>query len=424
MHTTRSTLLATLIVAGLGHAAFAQPNDAVPPDAVPPAEPVRAEPGPVAPPAPVTVAPHAHPPAEEFDLASVGLDATTTFDDKLNIYGFVDFTYTALHFRRASPLFSDARSFAVGNLNIYLSKNLTRTWRTLAEVRLMFAPDPANLYRPVEWGGVRIERVYLEYDLHPKLTIRAGRFLSPYGIWNIDHGSPTIIGTMRPYVIGEQFIPEHQTGIELFGSHYIDEYRIDYHATVSNGRSPAEATQDPDGQLAFGGRLALTAPWAGTVTLGMSAYRGRASSLATTYGGDPPIASDEVAYAADVVWKHGGFIAQGEILIRDREFLVGKRPRRGSGFLPNGRDLGMYALAGYRFDAAWQVMPFAMVEHYRPNEVTLFEQVKAGSAGLNFRPAPAIVLKAMATMADTTGTGTVGALGRIYYVTGQAAWVF
>jgi hypothetical protein len=443
MHITRSTLLGALFVAGLGHAASAQPTEEVPPAEPVPVEPAPVEPAPAEPDPPVAApvaAPVVAAPVEEFDLGAIGLDATTAFDDKLNIYGFVDFTYAALHVPRPNPIFSDTRSFGVGNLNLYLSKNLTRKWRTLAEVRMLFAPngstnpdgtvtntttkDPGNGYRPIEWGGIRIERVYLEYDLHPKLTVRAGRFLSPYGIWNIDHGSPTIIPTLRPYVIGEQFIPEHQTGIELFGSHYLDEYRIDYHATVSNGRSPAEATQDPDRKLAFGGRLAFTAPLAGTLTLGVSAYRGRASSLPTTIGADPEVVSDEVAYAADAVWNHGGFLAQGEIMVREREFLVGKRKGRAGGFLPNGRDFGWYVLAGYRFDAAWQVMPFAMVEYYRPLEGILFEVARQGSVGLNFRPAPTIVLKAMATMVDTTGAGSVGSLDRLHIYTGQAAWVF
>ena len=439
MHITRSTLLATLLVAGLGHASSAQPAEEVPPAESVPAEPESAEPEPV--PAPVTSpAPVVAAPVEEFDLASVGLDATTAFDDKLNIYGFADFTYTAVYFPRPNPLVGNTRNFAVGNFNVYLSKHLTRKWRTLAEVRLLFAPnggmnddgtitnttttDPANTFRPIEWGGIRIERVYLEYDLHPKLTVRAGHFLTPYGIWNIDHGSPAIIPTMRPYVIGEQFIPEHQTGLELFGSHYLDEYRLDYHATVSNGRSPTEATQDPDMKLAFGGRLALTAPWAGSLALGVSAYRGRSTSLPAVALAPPAVSFDEVAYAADAVWKHDSLIVQGEAMVRDRRFLAGQRPAKSGGFLPNGRDVGAYGLAGYRFDAVWQVMPFAMFEYYRPLERVFFEKMRVGSVGLNFRPAPTIVLKAMATMGDTTGIGTYGELHRVFFFTGQAAWVF
>ena len=49
-------------------------------------------------------------------------------------------------------------------------------------------------------------------------------------------------------------------------------------------------------KLAFGGRLALTAPlFAGTLDLGVSAYRGRYTSLATTVLAPPAVSFDDVA---------------------------------------------------------------------------------------------------------------------------------
>lgn len=428
-----------MFVVGFVRAAAAHPTEVLPAEPAP--EPAPVEPD-VAPVSPISVAPPVVPPkVEEFDLATIGLDPHAAIDNKLNIYGFTDFTYGVADIRKPTALLDDARSFGVGNLNVYLSKNLTRRWRSLAEIRFLYSPngstnpdgtitnttanDPANTFRPIEVGGIRIERVYLEYDLHPKLTIRAGHFLSPYGIWNIDHGSPVIIPTFRPYVIGEQFIPEHQTGIELFGSTYFGEYKLAYHATVSNGRHPAEATQDPDKKLAFGGRLALSAPvLGGALDVGVSGYMGRATALKTSIADLAPVSYDEVAYAADAVWKRDGFVLQGEIMAGARDFLVGRRPRIGTGFHPNGRDLGAYALTGYRFDRAWNVMPFAMYEYYKPHMGVLFAKMQEGSVGLNFRPTPTIVLKAMASMGQTEGSGQYGELGRIYFYTGQAAWVF
>src|SRR5439155_19746980 len=133
---------------------------------------------------------------------------------------------------------------------LYLAKSLIRKARALAEVRFTFLPngsinpdgsivnttatDVTNVNRPVQWGGIVIERAYLEYDLGDHLTIRAGRWLTPYGIWNIDHGSPVIIATSRPYIIGEQFFPEHQTGLDAFGSHHQDGFKLNYHLTASN----------------------------------------------------------------------------------------------------------------------------------------------------------------------------------------------
>lgn len=440
--TTVKFTVPTALLVGFIRTASAQPTEPAPeptPEPEAPAAP-EAPPAPTPTPEPAPAATPAPAASDDLDLAALGLDPGA-FDDKLNIYGFADFTYTAIDFRRPSPLATDTRNFAVGNLNIYLSKNLTPKWRTLSEIRFLFSPnggtnadgsvtdtttpDPANTFRPIEVGSIRIERVYLEYDIHPKVTIRAGHFLSPYGIWNIDHGSPAIIPVQRPYVIGEQFIPEHQTGIEAFGSTYLGTSKFSYHATVSNGRYPAEATQDPDMKLAFGGRVAIAMPVLdGTLSVGVSGYMGRSTALETTVLDTTPVASDDVSYAADLVFQRGGLHLQGELMGRDRDYLTGRRPTIGTGFAPNGRDIGAYALVGYRFERAWNVMPFALTEYYHPIDRVVFAKAKSASVGLNFRPTPSIVLKASATYADTDGTGQYGELGTLLSYATQAAWVF
>ncbi len=442
MHKSHSVVLAAFLVAGMSRVAAAQaPVDPPAPAPAPASSPTTAPVAPAAPDAP-TPPPAPPPPApkpDDFDLATVGLNSEAAFDDKLNIYGFADIAYQAVHFRTPSQFVTDTRGFSVGNLNVYLAKNLTRRWRTLAEVRLLFAPngstnpdgsitnttteDVTDLTRNIDWGGIRIERVYLEYDVTPKLTIRVGHWLSPYGIWNMDHGSPAIITARRPFVIGAEFIPEHQTGIDAFGATYVGDYRIGYHATISNGRSPAEAIEDPDNTMAFGGRLELGAPWSGNATFGLSVYRGRATNLAPNVV-TVPVSYDEVAYAADVEWHHGGLLAQGEIMARDLHYRVGQRPAVAGGFQPDGRDVGGYALAGYRLDRMWNVMPFALYEHYDPLTALLYRDVSGYSVGVNLRPTATVVLKAEATLGLTNGAGAYGALGTIYVYTTQAAWVF
>src|SRR6185295_16155697 len=65
--------------------------------------------------------------SDDIDLASLGLDpSAAAFDDKLNIYGFADVSYYAQHFVQPLPTIAqDTRTFEIGNLNLYLAKNLT-----------------------------------------------------------------------------------------------------------------------------------------------------------------------------------------------------------------------------------------------------------------------------------------------------------
>ena len=376
--------------------------------------------------------------SSDVDLASIGLDpSAASFDDKLNIYGFADMAYQAWHFDHTVLGAPDTHQFAAGSLNLYLSKNLTEKWRTLAEVRFLYLPngganadgsttvttvnDPTNFDRPITWGGIAIQRAYIEYDVDDHLTIRAGRFLTPYGIWNTDHGSPAIIAAYRPYVIGEQYFPEQQTGIELYGKTLIGDYRLGYHATITNGRSPVDAVSDPDGKLALGGRIELVAPWSGTLQLGASGYMGRYTGVAAV--GATADSYKERSYGADVQWDHGGLHLQAELIGNDHHYLANARATNAKGFIPDGRQWGAYALAGYRFDRYWNVMPFAMVEYIQPIDDSIYDHITGYSGGLNFRPTSSVILKVMYDFAPARGTGLLGNVD-IQVFTSQIAWVF
>jgi hypothetical protein len=390
-------------------------------------------------PADDAVAPAEAPPADDIDLASLGLDPEgAAFDDKLNIYGFADLGYTGL-FYSDNPIVQDTREFAFGNFNIYFAKNLLPKWRAMAEVRFLYTPhgtrnpvdgsifnatgdDPANFSRPIQWGGISIERGYVEYDLHELLTVRAGRFLTPYGIWNMDHGSPAIITPSRPYIIGEQYFPERQTGLDLFGQKYVGDIRIGYHATVSNGRGTTDAFDDRDTKLAFGGRLELELPLAGTLKLGGSIYGGRAT-FAPFAPMVPNTEFDELSYGADVQYDMGGFHAQAEFIGREREFVEGHPQFGAAGPLPDGRDIGFYGLVGYRLQTLWNVMPYALAERNSPLDTSAYVHITSGQAGLNFRPAASLVLKAGVGYGKFSEGGLLSEES-IFFFSTQAAWMF
>jgi len=382
------------------------------------------------------------PPPGDDVLAELGLDpsATTPANDQLTIYGFADVGYhvTLMPYTDVlSNLLPKENQFGVGNLNLYLTKKLAERWRILAEVHFTYAPngtiesdgtisqtrgsDPTDFGRNVSWGGIEIERVYIDFDVHPNLTIEVGSFLTPYGIWNVDHGSPTIIGTARPYMIGDQLLPERQTGLHLFGVKALAEYSLGYHATLSNGRGPYEAFRDLDDNKGVGGRLWFEAPWAGTVRIGTSGYAGRftdrESDVIVVEDGVPAnstptgIAYNEVGYAADVLWTQGGLHAQAEVIGRRIAYVDGARTSAdmsGAGFAPDSTTFGAYAVVGYRLDRLWNIMPFVQAEHYVPIVNAFVDRADVVSGGLNFRPTASVVLKVEYTDARLEGPQFAG----------------
>jgi hypothetical protein len=388
---------------------------------------------------------------DEADLAALGVDEAD--DKKLNIFGFIDVNWLDVMTRPSSvwaSSFGHEGSFAVGSLNVYVTRELGRGWRTLAELRYTYAPsgaiapdgsftnsttaDPANLGRPVQWGGLVLERAYIEYDATSWLTVRAGTFLTPYGIWNVDHGAPAIISLIRPYIIGEQLFPERQTGIELHGERPVGQYTVGYHLTLSNGRGPLTGFKDLDANKGVGGRIELTTHWLGSTKLGVSAYTGRFTDRPASHitvdetGAAATIVPngtsyDEEAFGADLLVQRGPLHVQSELIFNHRRLRSTPTAAMGLPSAEGGRQIGGYVLAGYRLDRWWNVMPFASVELARPQTGWGGSPVgyTAFNAGLNFRPVPSVVLKMSFSVVDVDSPlydehGYINAA--------QAAWVF
>ncbi|MBN1606644.1 MAG: hypothetical protein JW940_08420 [Polyangiaceae bacterium] len=447
-----------------GAPATAQPADAAPSEvpageAQPEAAP--SEPTEAYPPAPVALEESEASADSEADLAAelaaseIAAQAQSQ-GPKLDVYGFADFTYARrLTHHDSDIVMPPMPTFYVGNFNLYLGAKLDR-WRSLSEVRFTYLPDGAMTFegggfgrvsasygdysdwgRSKKVGGVIIERAWLEYSAHSLITIRGGQFLTPYGIWNVDHGSPVVIGTTRPFIVGNEWLPSHQTGLEVYGSQGFGQTQLGYHLTLSNGRGPIDTYQDLDKNKAFGWRV-----WAkqdssiGTFGLGASGYRGRYtdSTLQVEASGDEfvmtnPVTAryDELALAADFKWTWGEYVLQSEAIVQDVRYDDRFRPspqfaRPGAppAWTPDQRVWGYYALTGYRLPW-WGVMPFVMGQYqdWGPkNGFTCYEL----SGGLNIRPNEMVVFK-LATLWLWRSDPGVYSKNEAQF-SAQAAWSF
>ncbi|MDX2052189.1 MAG: hypothetical protein SFV15_07355 [Polyangiaceae bacterium] len=380
----------------------------------------------------------------------------------LQLYGFADFTYSGLLIgdnNRWAQIYHPYASFAVGNLNVYLASELGRDWRALSEVRFTYLPHgserivngvteradgTANNYadfeRPVQVGGVILERAWLEYTLTTNFTLRAGQWLTPYGIWNVDHGSPTLIATHRPFTIGEELFPERQTGLELHGKYNLGETDLGYHLTLSNGRGPVDSYHDFDRNKAIGARVFLeTRVLPGLLTAGGSFYKGtytdRAELNSVDSSSGEPILSisrpivekyHELSLAADAKWEWKGLQTQSEVILNQAAYDVrgARQGLNGSYFTADYQRWGVYGLVAYQLP--WvPVMPYTIVEYY--NFANRPEVPPGGGVylGLNVRPIPRVTLKGQYTYGTFDGLGSLG-LGRdsISIFELQAAWSF
>lgn len=132
----------------------------------------------------------------QTELGALGLEPEgPRVDTSYHFWGFADFT-SALQLKprgAAAVVQGEHQSFYVGNFNVYLSKNLSESFRTMGEVRFTYLPngsfnassngysvtdtsavDYANGQSITRWGGIIIQRVYLEWTLHKYITVRGG----------------------------------------------------------------------------------------------------------------------------------------------------------------------------------------------------------------------------------------------------------
>jgi len=385
---------------------------------------------------------------------------------RLDLYGFADMTYTRLLIPKSSIWtreYYPANSFAVGNFNLYLSSNLGDSWRALSEVRFLYLPngatnvDPAtgnvvrtnttvndyvNFGEPIRWGAIRIERVWVEHQFSNLFTLQAGAFLTPYGIWNVDHGTPAIIGIRPPFAIADELFPAHQVGLQLYGNTFFDPFEVGYHLTLSNGRGPVEY-QDFDDDKAVGGRVFLKTEALGSLTIGGSAYRGgyydrSAKYVPTTTANGQPGAEQqyaivskfqELSLAADLKWQWHRLLVQGEVIMNETHYAPGGRPRAQvvappQGFQADYRRWGVYGLIGYR-TAFVQTMPYFILQYaYAPND-PIVPPTLGGQWGLNIHPTPAVTLKLELSLLHFYGPGSTGlGLSPLRIAATQVAWAF
>jgi len=397
-----------------------------------------------------------------------GGDATKQFTPSLRFYGFADFTiqkWLGLS-REWRGVLNDNLSFAISHLNVYAEGDISPNWKSMMEVRFLFqpagaaklslgdavadplastgrtdssAPDFNDTSRAVQIGGIAIQRAYIEYTVSPYLKVRAGRFLTPWGIWNVDHGSPVIIGPSKPYVIGEQFFPEAQTGFEALGTAPVGDATLGYHLTLSNGRGPADAYEDVDGNKAIGGRLFVRGYWLGQLDIGVSGYGGTVTDRRQQIGDIPTRRVEyvnyahyrEISWAADLKWTWQGLQFQTEAAVHDRAWDDGERPplpNSDPGAQPDVRRIGVYTLLGYRLP--WfNIMPYVIYSYYDAGIRAAFRgssRVNAFSAGLNVRVTPTVVFKTeLLTGRFVSPTeGTLAGSGNVNAWTTQIAWAF
>lgn len=339
--------------------------------------------------------------AEATALLSQEAEASTSGAEALRIYGFMDFGIDkyfltdddALHVLRPT----EATTFVFGNLNLYFDANPIEHLRAMVELRLTLSPngeetelgpplgtsyqrtdttafeysDPSS-QSALRLGGLYIERAWAEYQFSSLFKLQWGMFLNPFGIWNLDHGSPTLISLMLPEFIASQMMPTRLLGVHLYGSKFFGSWEMGYAVHVTNGRTPIDFDFTED--KAVGARLFFANESDfGRLVLGASGYFGRYIDRIRKF--EPTAKSyieaiDTVDYTeavagVDFALDVGGLRVRSEGVLRWVNTNDGLAERTvtfdgSEAYLPNRREYAAYVLAAYR--TPWRLEPYLEFE--------------------------------------------------------------
>lgn len=252
-------------------------------------------------------------------VLAFSLSAYTQGDDKFQIYGFSDMTITKYFPEEKSIVRSidkmdEKANFSLDHVNLYTSFRPNKHLRFLAELSFQdepvyfqdsvgqrwimpampdfFIPEsdsvwvtpklaPKNkIQRGItifDWGSFSVERALFSVYLNRYFNFSFGKFITPAGIWNVDHGSPVIMTISQPTQYSyAQIYPKSQLGIMEDGKIFIGDADLSYSLYLSSGRDNQSLYRVKD--LSVGGQMRLNLPLLDEFTIGFSGYTGRVNT--------------------------------------------------------------------------------------------------------------------------------------------------
>lgn len=255
---------------------------------------------------------------------------------------------------------------ALDNLSLFVWWQGDGRWKFFSEFDYENVLASNSAGQEGEDHYLALERLYLDYALNDTTTLRAGKFLTPIGRWNLIHATPLVWTTSRPLFTTETF-PTNATGLMVNGTLPAVAQGFEYSLYASSGNElRANPALDPFSE-ALGAHLAFPVLADGQVGFSYVAF-------------EQEQAQDEKKnlIGFDFVWSRNRyeFSAEGVYRFSDKGNAWDEKGAFGQLVVPLTEKL--YAVGRY--------------EVYQPAQEDQAAHLLV--AGLNYRYTPAIVLKA------------------------------
>ena len=241
-------------------------------------------------------------------------------------------------------------------------------------------------------GNIALSHGFAEYTVFDALKLRAGKLLTPFGIYNEIHtAKPAIFLYREPWTIAKpdklgfprRFFTRSSTGVEALGNIQLGGVESDYALVVSNGDTPEMSMnifeEDDNSNKALTGRVRVK-PFS-SLTLGVSYYHDQLTEYDAVTGDATGLRTRQESVGGLLQWQPAAFLIEGEVL---RGTLTPSTNVEQVG-------TGYYGSASYLI--ADRFRPYVFYQTLDPNGSVADDRANVWGPGLNTRIDGAIFLK-------------------------------
>lgn len=242
-----------------------------------------------------------------FSLA-VLINLVSAQQSDLKVYGFFDLEAEVSNKDAAGKIWT----FDQHHLNFLAIYRIDRQMRIFTEVEYEHG---VSLKRDQMTGKVYVAQSFFEYKVSDALLVRAGKFMSPFGIYNERHdATPTFISTKLPHSIygdhtqstgvNNRTFAKSGTGLQLKGNWLHTNWETGYQLYLTNGRGDDPNEKDDNANKGTGARLTVAQSSPG-FQIGASFYSDRngvnGNAKQTSYGLDAQFDHSDLHVESELV---------------------------------------------------------------------------------------------------------------------------
>ena len=192
--------------------------------------------------------------------------------NEMKISGYADIEY------HNSTQDGKEPGFRLHHMSLFFEKRVTDDWKFFSEIEYEDAPfleyefegKKADSICEGCYGKIFLEAANFTYAYDPVMSLRAGRFFTPAGIWSVDHYPSFVPTQLRPEHVRNIF-PQVVDGVGIFGTISMGNSFLNYDLYLGNGEGNS-GSADSNSEKATGAKVSLLLPFFRYFEIGASAY--------------------------------------------------------------------------------------------------------------------------------------------------------